>query len=76
MPHKQLAGLGEEASIIFDHQTPQECPNLPPSPWSAAYRTVALCLWQDAYKHLDTVGFLQDDFCTPLGVYVTSLLHG
>ena len=25
---------------------------------------------------MDTVGFLGDDFCTPLGVYVASLLHG
>ena len=42
----------------------------------AAYRTVSLPVWQDAYRHVDTVGFLGDDFCTPLGVYVASLLHG
>ena len=45
-------------------------------PRSSGYRTVSLPVWQDAYKHVDTVGFLGDDFCTPLGVYVASLLHG
>ena len=25
---------------------------------------------------MDTVGFLGDDLCSPLGVYVVSLLHG
>ena len=45
-------------------------------PRSASYRTVSLPVWQDAYRLLDQVGFLEDDFCTPLGVYVTSLLHG
>ena len=42
---------------------------------SAAYHTVSLPVWQDAYRLLDTAGFLEDDFCTPLGVYVTYLLH-
>ena len=37
---------------------------------------MSLPVWQDGYRHLDTVAFLEDDFCTPLGVYVTSLLHG
>ena len=37
---------------------------------------MTLSVWQDAYRHLDTVGFLEDDFCTPLGVYVAPLLHG
>ena len=37
---------------------------------------MSLAVWQDAYKHVNTVGFLGDDFCTPLGVYVASLLHG
>ena len=45
-------------------------------PRSSGYRTVSLPVWQDAYKHVDMVGFLGDDFCTPLGVYVASLLHG
>ena len=45
-------------------------------PRSAAYRAVSLSLWRDAYRHVDTVGFLGDNFCTPLGVYVASLLHG
>ena len=49
---------------------------IPPPPRSAAYRTVSLPVWQDAYSLLDTVGFLEDDLCTPLGVYVASLLHG
>ena len=48
----------------------------PIPPRSAAYRTVSLPVWQDAYRHVDKVGFLGDDFCTPLGVYVASLLHG
>ena len=48
----------------------------PPPPRSAAYRTVSLPVWHDAYRHVDMVGFLGDDFCTPLGVYVASLLHG
>ena len=48
----------------------------PNPPRSAAYRTVSLPVWQDAYRHVDTVGFLGDDFCTPLSVYVASLLHG
>ena len=37
---------------------------------------MSLPVWQDAYRHVDTVGFLGDDFCTPLGVYVASSLHG
>ena len=45
-------------------------------PLSADYHTVPVSVWQDAYRHLDTVGFLEDDFCTPLGVYVAPLLHG
>ena len=48
----------------------------PNPPRSAAYRTVSLPVWQDAYTHVDTVGFLGDHFCTLLGVYVASLLHG
>ena len=48
----------------------------PKPPRSTAYRTVSLPVWQDAYRHVDTVVFLGDDFCTPLGVYVASLLHG
>ena len=54
----------------------QKAQTYPPPPRSAAYHTVSLPVWQDAYRHLDTVGFLEDDFCTPLGVYVASLLHG
>ena len=54
----------------------QKAQTYPNPPRSAAYRTVSLSVWQDAYTHLDTVGFLEDDFCTPLGVYVASLLHG
>ena len=48
----------------------------PNPPRSAGYRTVSLPVWQDAYRHVDTVGFLGDDLCTPSGVYVASLLHG
>ena len=48
----------------------------PPPRRSAAYRIVSLPVWHDAYRHVDMVGFLGDDFCTPLGVYVASLLHG
>ena len=48
----------------------------PNPPRSATYRTVSLPMWHDAYRHVDTVGFLGDDFCTPLGVYVASLPHG
>ena len=47
-----------------------------PPPPSAAYHTVSLPVWQDAYRLLDTVGFLDDDFCTPLGVYVTFAAWG
>ena len=39
------------------------------------YRTIDLPLWQDAYSCLDWLRFLKGDFCTPLGVYVASLLH-
>ena len=46
------------------------------APWSAAYRTMDLRVWHDAYTQLENVHFLRDDFCTPLGVYVASLLHG
>ena len=55
--------------------TPKPIPT-PPPPRSAAYCSVSLPVWQDAYRHVDTVGFLGDDFRTPLGVYVASLLHG
>ena len=40
------------------------------------YRTIDLPLWQDAYSGLDSLGFLKGDSCTPVGVYVPSLLHG
>ena len=54
----------------------QKAQTYPSPPRSAAYRTVSLLVWQDAYSLLDKVDFLEDDFCTPLGVYVASLLHG
>ena len=54
----------------------QKAQTYPNPPRSAAYHTVPVSVWQDAYRHLDTVGFLEDDFCTPLGVYVACLLHG
>ena len=60
--------------LITKH--PRKAQTNPNSPRSTAYRTVSLPVWQDAYSLLDTVGFLKDDFCTPLGVYVASLLHG
>ena len=56
-------------------KTLQKAQTYPHPPRSAAYRTVSLSVWRDACRHLDTVGFLEDDFCTPLGVYVASLLH-
>ena len=35
------------------------------------------CLfWRVAYSRLDLLGFLKGEFCSPLGVYVASLLHG
>ena len=40
------------------------------------YRTINLPLRQDAYSCLDAVLFLRGTFCTPVGVYVASLLHG
>ena len=40
------------------------------------YRTIDLPLWQDAYSCLDSVRFLRGNFCTLVGVYVASLLHG
>ena len=54
----------------------QKAQTYPSPPRSAAYCTVSLPVWQDAYRLLDTVGFLEDDLCTPLGVYVTFLVHG
>ena len=45
-------------------------------PRSVAYCTVDLRVWQNAYTLLDSVKFLQGDFCTPQGVFVASLLHG
>ena len=53
----------------------QKAQTYPSSPRSAAYRTVSMHVWQDAYRLLDMVDFVEDDFCTPLGVYVASLLH-
>ena len=40
------------------------------------YRTIDLLVWRDAYNCLDSVSFLRGDFCTSLGVYMASLLHG
>ena len=54
----------------------QKAQTYPKPPRLAAYRTVSVPVWQDAYRHLDTVGVLEDDFSTPLGAYVASLLHG
>ena len=41
-----------------------------------SYRSIDLPMWQDTYSCQDSVGFLKGDFCTPLGVYVASLLYG
>ena len=54
----------------------QKAQTYPSVPQVAAYRTVSLPVWQHAYNLLDTVGFPEDDFCTPLGVYVASMVHG
>ena len=54
----------------------QKAQTYPRPPRSAAYRIVSLPVWHDAYSLLDKVDFLEDDFRTPLGVYVASLLHG
>ena len=43
---------------------------------AGSYRTIDLPLWRDAYSCLDSVGFLQRDFCSPHGLYAASLLHG
>ena len=48
----------------------------PPPPRAAKFGTVELGVWREAYAHLELLPFLQNDFCTPLGVYVASLLHG
>ena len=39
------------------------------------YRTIDLPLRQDTYSCLDSLGFLKGDFCTPILVYVASLVH-
>ena len=39
-------------------------------------RTIDLGVWRDAYNYLDSLGFLKGDFCSPLGMYMASLLHG
>ena len=40
------------------------------------YRAIDVPLWQGAYSCLDSLRFLRGGFCTPVGVYVASLLHG
>ena len=40
------------------------------------YRTIDLPFWQDAYNCHNLVRFLRGDFCTPVWVYVASLIHG
>ena len=46
-----------------------------PPPVSCLPHCVPACV-EDAQSLLDKVHFLEDDFCTPLGLYVVSLLHG
>ena len=75
--HTQDLADHEQRPVQFLLTKPfRDAQTYPNPPRSAAYRTVSLPVWQDAYRHVDTVGFLGDDFCTPLGVYVASLLHG
>ena len=75
--HTQDLADHEQRPVQFLLTKPfREAQTYPDPPRSSGYRTVSLPVWQDADKHVDTVGFLCDDFCTPLGVYVASLLHG
>ena len=39
------------------------------------YRTIHPAIWRDVYNCLDSLGFMKGDFCSPLGVYLASLLH-
>ena len=75
--HTQDLADHEQRPVQFLVTKPfRDAQTYPDPPRSSGYRTVSLPVWQNAYKHVDTVGFLGDDFCTPLGVYVASLLHG
>ena len=40
------------------------------------FRTIETGVWRDAYNCLDSLGLLKGDFCSPLWVYVASLVRG